>query len=150
MPDLAQLPAPPAAAPVAATDTLPMGRPPMLGAPPGTPTVGYAVPLGSLAPAINPKARVTAGGTSQGDATQLATPVAIVSGAIAGGGVVLRGIEHDSQTVLNSSGLVILVYPPVIANGSINGLAAAGPVQLQPGVEATFHTEDGVAYFVAL
>ena len=154
MPDLANLPQPPAAAPAASTDLLPMLRPPAPSAALGTPTIPYGAPLGTLAPAILPKSRIIAAGANQGTSAQVTTPIAIVTQALPGGGVALIAMPNATFTLVNASGLAILVYPP--ASGMVNGLAAAGtingqtgPFLLAIGAEASFHTDDGVSYFVA-
>ena len=145
MPDLAQLPATPASSPPTPTDVLPMGRRPPAGAPLGAATIGFGVPLGSLAPAIMPKSQVAAGGNNQATATAIATPIVIVVGTTAGGGIALNVLKHATVTVLNACASAVLVYPPV--GGTING--QADPVTINPGGEATFHSQNGLAYFAA-
>ena len=140
----------PLAPPPTATDVVPIGRLPPNTAPPGTATPGYTVPLGSLAPAILPKAFVVASGTAQGDAAAFSAWTAIVVGGIVGSGVRLQSWPQSTQTVLNRSGVDILVYPPSAPGGAINGLGAGLPVLVHSGVEAAFHTgDDGVSFFVA-
>ncbi len=148
MPDLSQLPATPAAAPPNARDMTVLGRPPAPGAAPGSATVGYGQPLGTLAPAVLYKARITAGGVGQRDATLLAAPISIVVSAAPGTGVCLDSVANATFTLLNVAAGPVLVYPPV-AGGTINALAAGAPVSVAAGGEVGFHSDDGVSFFAA-
>jgi hypothetical protein len=80
---------------------------------------------------------VTAAGTNQATATQLTSQWNDVTTAPAGSGVLLSSYQAgQSQTVVNSSGTAVLVYPP--PGSAINALAVNAPFSLSSGSRASF------------
>ena len=142
--DIANLSPPPVSARVNSGDAIPFGR---LPSDPTQDSSPFLARFGELDPAIRPKSLVTAGGSTADDASALTTPVAIITAATAGGGVYLRGVPHETQTLVNATGIAVAVYGPQPAGqpaGTVNGNPS---VTLPPGDEANFHTRDGSAYF---